>query len=240
MATRSRLSQTAEKKTKTKLFAYLVGIIVILFILVKFGIPALINFSLFLAKVKGGTGTTASSTQQSQSVLLPPTFSIPFTATNSATIILSGTAQIKTTVQLYVNNQMVNEQPVKDDGSFIFHNVALNNGQNTLQAKIKNDKEESNLSDPITVTYLNKQPNLSVDEPHDGDNFPHDNNTVTVHGKTDPDVKVTVNGFWATTDANGNYSYTLSLQNGDNHIKVIATDQAGNTKEQDLTVHYSQ
>lgn len=239
MATRSRLAQTIDKRTKTRLVFSVVGILAILFLVIRFGIPALINFSLFLASIKGN-GAASTTTGSSQSILLPPTLNQPFTATNSGTIIVSGTSQANSTVELYVNNQLVHDTTVDDTGLFTFRDVSINPGSNTIQARAKTDKAQSILSDPMIISYMNKQPSLTLDNPHNGDNISKDNNPITVSGKTDPDVKVTVNGFWATTDASGNYSYTLSLQNGDNQIKVIATDQASNTIEKDITVHYSQ
>jgi len=61
-----------------------------------------------------------------------------------------------------------------------------------------------------------------------------------VHGKTDPNVKVTINDFWAIVDDSGNYSYNLSLKSGDNPIKIVATDDAGNNTEKDLKISYSE
>jgi outer membrane lipopolysaccharide assembly protein LptE/RlpB len=49
-----------------------------------------------------------------------------------------------------------------------------------------------------------------------------------------------VNGFWAVVDDNNNFSYTLPLQSGDNQIKIVAIDQAGNKAEKDLKVNFSQ
>ena len=58
-------------------------------------------------------------------------------------------------------------------------------------------------------------------------------------GKTDSGVRITVNGFWAVIDENNNFSYSLPLQDGDNAIKVVAQDQAGNKAEKEIKVTYS-
>ena len=49
-----------------------------------------------------------------------------------------------------------------------------------------------------------------------------------------------MNEFWAIVDAGGNFSYTLPLQNGENTIKVVATDEAGNKTEYEVKVTYSE
>jgi bacillopeptidase F len=99
--------------------------------------------------------------------------------------------------------------------------------------------KESEFSNVLTVAFKSAPPSLNLDSPSDGQSFSKDQNTATVKGVTDPDVKVTVNGFWAITDSQGNFSYDLPLQNGDNKITVIATDMAGNKNEKDIKVTYS-
>lgn len=237
---KSRLNRTLEKKTKKNLYLSLIGIVVVLFLLVKFGLPALINFSLFLAQ--GKDQQLANTAAKNQKILLPPALVQNFTATNSATITVSGSAQAKEKVELFVNNSLVDIMDTKDDGTFLFDNVSLNSGNNTIIAKAKVDNKESSPSNALSISFANKAPSLTVDNPSDGQTFSGgDQQNLTVKGKTDSsDIKVTVNGFWAIIGANGNYSYTLHLQGGDNQIKVIAQDQAGNQTEKDLTVHFNQ
>lgn len=231
---RSRLSRATETKTKRQLILSIAGIIVVLFVLVKFGIPALTNLSLFLSSKNGSSQQTANN---SQSVIPAPSLNEPFSATNSASITVSGSAVAKETIQLFVNSSLVDTTSTKDDGSFSFTSVALTQQQNSIQAKAKVDSKISDFSDTWNVNYIQKAPSLTIDSPHDGDTL---GATVVVKGKTSPDVRVTVNDFWAIVDASGNYSYTLTLQNGDTHIVVAATDAAGNITKQELTVHHSQ
>lgn len=233
----SRLSRTAERKNKTQLLLSLGGIIVILFVLFKFGIPALTNLSLFLSS-KNTTQDTATS--NSKAVIPAPLINEPFTATNSAHITVSGTADKQTTVELYVNSTMVDSQKAQNDGTFSFTGVSLTQQQNTIQTKAKTKDATSDYSDTWNVNFLQKAPTLTIDTPHDNDSFDSSHPTVVVSGKTDPDARVTVNGFWAIVTGNGTYAYTLALQNGDNHIDVIATDAAGNSTTQSITVHHSQ
>lgn len=234
---RSRLSRTTDKKTKKQLILSLVGIIAILFVLFKFGIPALTNLSLFLSSKNG---VSQQEVANSNTVVVPPILIQSFPATNSATITVNGTAQKNETINLYVNSALVDTKPTKDDGTFSFTGVVLTQQQNAIQAKAKLDSKTSDFSDTWNVVFIQKAPSLTVDSPADGDSFGSDRPTVVVRGKTDPDVKVTVNDFWAIVDSSGNYTYTLTLQNGDNHITVVATDAAGNTTKKELTVHHSQ
>lgn len=234
----SRLSRSAEKKTKKQLYLSIAGIVILIFVLVKFGIPALVNFSLFLSTFKGNQ--PSSNTQNAKEIIVPPVLTQEFTATNSASITVNGTAVAKQTIQLYANDDLVDTTTTKDDGSFSFKNVNLTQQQNTLKARAKKDTKTSDFSDSLLISYIQKAPSLTVDSPNDGQSFPHDQGNVVVKGKTDPDVRVTVNDFWAIVDSKGNYSYSLHLQNGDNQIHIVATDAAGNKIEKQIKVTYSQ
>lgn len=234
----SRLSKTTEKKTKKQLFLSLGGILIVLFLLIKFGIPALVNFSLFLSSFNN-SNNPATNSSATQSIIQPPVLLSSFTATNSAAISVNGTAASNQTIQLYVNDSLFGSTSTKSDGSFSFSNVVLTQQQNTIKARAKQGNSLSDYSDPLTINYLQKSPDLTLDSPNDQQSFSGDQNTVVVRGKTDPDVQVTVNGFWAIVNTNGNYSYTFHLQDGDNHIDVTAVDAAGNKTDRQITLHYS-
>lgn len=234
----SRLNRTLEKRTKKNLYLSLIGIILVLFLLIKFGIPALINFSLFLTN--GKDQQLAEKVAKNQQIVLPPFINQTFTATNSANISLNGTAASHEKVELFVNNNFTDIADTKDDGSFNFQNVTLSNGSNSISTKAKVNNIESDFSNIINVVYQSKAPSLTVDYPSDGQTFSGGNQqNITVKGKTDNSIKVTVNGFWAIVDSQGNYSYSLHLQNGGNQIKVIAQDSAGNQTEKDLNINFN-
>lgn len=232
--TQSRLSKRLEKKSRKVIIYAIVGMIVVLFLVFKFAIP-------FLSFLAGGSSTAGTDTNGSnQSYVAPPAINPMNSATNSAQVIISGLAQAHQQIEIYINDQKTDVQGTKDDGSFSFNTVSLNQGDNTIKVRAVQNNKTSDYSDPLTISYKNQPVNLTVDNPHDGDSFSKDQNNVIVSGKTDPDTKVTVNDFWAIVDDKGNYNYNLHLQNGDNQIKVIATDTAGNKTEKDLKVTFSQ
>ena len=81
-------------------------------------------------------------------------------------------------------------------------------------------------------------PGLSIDQPQDGQTVSKSSSpTLGIQGKTDIGNNVTVNGFWAIVDDQGNYNYLYTLQNGDNDIKVIATDPEGNQTTKEIHIH---
>lgn len=63
--------------------------------------------------------------------------------------------------------------------------------------------------------------------------------SLTVKGKTSPKAEIFVNEAETVADANGNFSVTVELEEGENYLLVAVTDADGNYKEQELTVTYN-
>lgn len=206
------------------------GIIILLILLFSFGPQLLISFSSLLLK----NDTTSSQDKKALTYVAPPILNPLPTATNSATIIVSGETTTGELIKLYVNGKAVDKKSVKKNNTFTFSSVKLTKGTNEIKAKaVTEDDQESNYSPTVTIQYLDKAPTLEISAPLDGQTV-KDNPTLT--GKTDTGVKVTVNDFWAITSDDGTFSYRLNLQQGDNRIKIIATDDAGNKAEKEITI----
>lgn len=233
MTKRSRLARKRESESKKNFALSLLGIFVVLFLLIKFGVPLLANLSILLSGQNKGTASTAENIFLSQPSLDP----LP-TATNSASLVVTGKSEANSTVDLYINDSITDKSDVGSDNSFKF-NVTLSNGDNKIYVKARKGSNTSLASDSLDVFFKNSKPNLTVSSPTDGQGFSKDQNTVLVSGTTDPQTKVTINDYWAVIDQNNNFSYQLKLNNGDNNIKVVAQDLAGNTTEKDLKVTYS-
>lgn len=231
--TRSRLSRRMEQKTKKNLLLSVLGIILIILLVFKFGIPLLANLSLFLS----GSGKEEIKIQDSPFIAPPILDSFP-QATSSAKIIISGVASEGQTIELYINDNLIDKTEAEKDGRFSFE-TTIKPGENIIKTKAVVKDKESEFSNVITTAFKSAPPSLNISSPSDGQSFSKDQNSIDVKGKTDPDVKVTVNGFWAISDDSGNFSYRMLLQNGENKIKIIATDMAENKTEKEIRVTYS-
>lgn len=237
---KSRLSKNVEKRTKKTITLSIIGIVIVLFLLLKFGIEILVNFSLLLS---GGKALQNSQADQNQiSYIAPPILNPLPSATDSARIIISGKSSKNMTVILYINSANVDQVQTDNNGNFTF-SENLNSGDNQIETIAQYNNKKSDFSNSYDVLYKNSPPALNVSSPSDGQNFNKNqvgpDNSIVISGKTDPGATVTVNGYWAVIDNSSNFSYTLPLQNGDNQIKIIAVDQAGNKTEKDLKVNFS-
>lgn len=232
---RSRLTRRMEQKTKKNLALSILGIILVLLLVFKFGLPLLINLSLFLS----GSKTNQEQSESKNSFFIAPPILNPLPlATSSARIAISGVASKDQTISLYINDNLIDETQTEENGSFAFE-PTLKSGENTIKAKTIVEGKESGFSEPLNIIFKSAPPSLNINSPTDSQSFGADQNMVDVAGTTDSDVKITVNDFWAITDSDGSFSYRLPLQNGENKIKVTATDIAGNNTEKEIKVTYS-
>lgn len=231
---RSRLSKKAEKKSMQTIFLSFLGIAVIIFLLLRYGIPLISEFSFFAGQIIPNSSDKNENTDKNDAyVPVPDIDSLP-KATKEQNINITGTSLSGLTVYLYLNGSKDDEMEVVEDGTFEF-SVKLTEGENIIKAKAIKDKNESEFSDSTVVVYKKSGPELSLESPEDGSEVK--NSPVEVKGKTDPDSIVTVNDFQAIINSEGNWSYFLSLKQGDNEVKIISVDLAGNKTEK--TVHFN-
>ena len=219
------------------MFFSILGIIIVLFILFKFGVSALINFSLFLSG-KGGDSNIINS-QDAIKFIPSPILNPIVSATNSAQIIITGTSQKDRKIELYLNSRKAEETDTNENGEFRFE-ATLKKGNNTISVRTVYKDKKSDASQKYNVEYKDTPPKLEISSPSDGTSFKKEDKSVEVKGDTDASVIVTVNGFFAVINENNSFSYVLQLHDGDNEIKIITVDNAGNKTEKNIKVNYSQ
>lgn len=237
MTKRSRLSNKAKKKSTQTLILTIIGIILILFILLKYGIPFISDLSFFTGRATSTADTNQPKVSNEDFIPIPQVDPLP-KATNKDEVTITGTSLSGLTVQLYLNGSRDDEAEVGSDGSFEFK-TKLTDGDNIIKLRaVKNDKE-GEFSSSVTVKYSKKDPELTIESPNDGANI-SGANPIEVKGHTDQDNTVLVNDFQAIINPDGSWHYNLTLKGGDNEIKIVSTDSAGNKTEKTIHVNYSQ
>lgn len=199
------------------------------------GIPLLIRFAVFVGNLK------SAPEPASQKLIAPPppTLDPLPEATNSAQIAVSGLSQPNYLVEVYLNQREAGRITSQSDGSFK-NILTLSEGENEIYAlAIDQEGNSSEPSGKIVVIYQTTPPDLEVTQPKDKENFISESNKIEVVGKTNPEASIWVNDHLVVVDKDGNFKYPLSLSLGENTIKVIAKDKAGNQTERVLTVSYS-
>lgn len=161
--------------------------------------------------------------------------------TNKNVITIEGYSEKGATVTLFSGNLKKQDELVDNDGRFSFNDVPLNGEKNKfyLTAKDTSDNESSK-SEEILVIFDNVKPKLELSEPIDRSRFVgEDKKQVNVKGTIELGSVVFVNDAYAIVNSTGSFTYTLTLTQGENKIKVRAEDQAGNEEKKEVTVFFN-
>jgi len=233
---RSRLRNKVRNTLYKNTFVSIAAFAVILIIVVFFGLQLLVKFSLLIGKIK--SINEAPSTNSQSEFVLTPTLNPILEATNSAKLDISGIGSTPgQTIELYVNDEKQDDTVVDNNSQFNFSGITLGLGENLIKVKAKEKEKESQFSPTAKIVYETTPPALEIKQPTDGQTI-NKKAEVVVMGKTDAEASISVNDFLPIVDSSGNFSYTLPLKEGENIIKIIAKDKAGNETSNEIKVTY--
>lgn len=148
---------------------------------------------------------------------------------------VKGTASPDTNVIIVNNGDEVAQTTALEDGSFAA-DIQLQEGKNKLAAYVKTDSGSTELSDEIEVIFDQNPPELTINKPIDGAETK--DMAITIEGTVQDDYlqEVLVDGTAAEVSDDGKFTSRVLLSEGENKIKVIASDKAGNEQEQEVVV----
>lgn len=234
----SRLSRYSEKQNRKQFLLFGIGTLVILFLLFQFAGFFLNLFGTVIFGIRGEDETANSETQINEVILSPNLLNLP-AATPSAEIDIEGKASSGDgEIILFVNGREVDTQGLDGKRDFEFMGVNLHDGENIIKAKQKIDDNESDFSEDYIVIRSSDEPKLEISNPSNDAAFKKADKRINVSGKTDPNNEVTVNTFRAVVDSEGNFSYLLELNQGENIITIDAINEAGVKVSQQRKVTY--
>lgn len=233
---RSRLNRkTNDQMTKKTVFLGVITIVSGLLVLI-YGLPLLIKFSIFL-----GEGKNKKNTVNEEKVLPPlaPRILRDFEATNSATVKIKGFAEAKVKVELYKNDVSVGVTEVSENGDFSFDKVALEQGDNYFSAIASTEKAGSgDGSETMNLVYDTLAPPLVLTNPSES-SLSVDSIDFDIVGTTDKGSSVLINGRIVKVDDSGNFKEKWQLNTGKNDLEIIARDVAGNETKKSISITYS-
>jgi len=234
---RSRLQRKKEKDSIKQALTYLFLIFLVLFLMIKLGLPALIKMAGFISNI-----SSAGKKIETEEILpprAPKLFPLP-EATPSGKLNIEGYAEPGITIQLFLRGISAEETTADNEGNFIFNDVHLRDGENEIYVIANDDRgNSSDASRSFTVTVDKDAPLLIIDNPEDEQKFFDNDNPITVRGKSEEDVDLRINERLVLVQSSGDFEINLSLEEGDNQIEAIARDNAGNETKKTLIVNYS-
>lgn len=230
----SRLEKHQNKQILQRIVIALVLFVAFVVFFFSVGIKMLVSFTLFINQL-ANNGSKQQSTQQIDSFNTVNIDPIP-SATNSATLMFSGTALNFDKLEIYLNNEKQDEISISD--SFSGEIKGLERGTNSVHFIAKSSTSKETKKTPVyDVLYKSDKPKLEVQEP--ADNSKTNKEDVKISGQTDKETTVRVNGQPLIVDVEGKFTTMFRLKEGENKIHITAEDIVGNQEVKDLTITYS-
>jgi len=232
----SRLGRKKIKQAYFKIFSAITFSILLILAVIYLGIPGLVKLSGFLGNFRSSFEPVPTSDTTPP---FPPRLEPISEATNSAEITVKGFSEPDSTVELFLNGETYKRVLASKDGGFEAK-IILQEGENRLLAQVTdNANNVSQPSQTLFITYRKSGPKLEISEPKDNANFRGGDRTINIQGFSDSETTVTINDRYVILNQDGSFSYPYSLSDGENLIKIIATDLAGNETIVERKVNYS-
>lgn len=226
-----------QNKSRRNFFISLIIIIALLYIAFAWILPNLIGGLGFIKNFTNPSKKIASLDNQVS--LAPPVLNIPFEATNTAQIDISGYSTPGAKVELFIDDDKKQTVDVSADGSFNIDDIALSLGTNNIFGKTLDEQGKESLpSKNLKILYDNEKPTLSMAEPEDNKVINGGDKKVKISGKSEPGTNIYINNTQVIMDKEGNFSTTLDINEGDNDLIIKAVDKATNVTEISRRVTY--
>lgn len=232
---RSRMRKKEEEEITRKTIFLGLATLVTVMLLIVFGLPLLIRFSIFLGDLKN-----LRTVEDTEKILppMPPRIILPFEATNTSLIVINGLAEKSVDVELLKNDVSVGKTKTNDSGEFSFPAVELEEGESVFSAIAFGEKGvNSEPSSEVRVAYINQPPPLTIINPSE-ESLKVDSPDFDVIGQSQKGVSVTVNGRLAAVDDEGKFKLKLQLNTGKNDVEIVVKDIAGNETRKKIVITY--
>lgn len=232
----SRRYRVQERRTTRSAILLILLSIALLFFLLFFGITALAKFAAFISDLQSSSKPVE---QGNNAFTTPPTLDELPTVAQTNQIKIAGRAEAGSTLKVFVNSETIKETLVDDTGTYSM-DITLSEGKNEVWTKIvdKNGNESGD-SRHFKIIYDSEPPSLEITKPADGESFFGNNKNINVEGTTEAGARAMVNDRVAIVNSDGKFSQKISLSEGENIIKVVATDEAENKTEKEIKVTYT-
>ena len=225
--------RSRRRKSVSRLY-FLVGLFLV-FVIFKWGFA-------FLIRVIGQTGGGGAQSTSVEDLVAPqaPVISALPEATNSGQLKVEGYTEAEVEVEYFINGRRIISELTNNIG---FYQVTLDleEGENLIKVVAKDEAENESTSKQVMVVYDFKAPEITVESPTESQEFfGLQQQTVVVTGEvSEPEADLRVNNTFTRLDSYGVFSLKLKLSEGDNEIKITATDLAGNVGEKVIKVKYA-
>lgn len=231
--TSSRLARKQKKTLKRQsalMIIASIGFVIIFFFVL---MPRLVN--LFFNIV--GTGEI-SFEDKDQFPPQIPIISTRLEATTSSEVILSGYGEAESELVVVVNGEEQDRFKIDENGEFEIKAI-LTEGENLIVVYGIDEDENESETREISITVDTEAPTLLINDLEDDKQIElKKNQNLKIEGTTEVGSNLKLNDRSIYIDSEGNFSTSFYLNEGDNTLKFVVTDQAGNKIERELKIGF--
>lgn len=190
---------------------------------------------LFFRVIGGGDlGLTQEDTVPPQVPVIAP----PPEATNQSSVTIKGYGEAKSEVVLVVNGEERQRQSVNEAGEFEL-SFDLSEGENAVNLYGVDDAENESTTRDFLIVFDKIAPTLAFEDLENNKQITlKQNQNLTIRGETEPESQLTLNERNVYVNSDGTFSTVYFLQEGDNNLKFIVIDQAGNRSEREVKINF--
>jgi len=230
----SRLLKKQEKEVRKQTLFFIFLSIALLLFFIFIIIPNLVR--LFFNFIDKDLVSTVEDDLPPQAPVL---FETPPEATFSAQLKIGGFADPTATVVFVLNGNQVEEKNVNEEGEFN-QLINLEKGENQLVIYTVNEfGTESLQTRSFQIVFDDEPPIITIFEPEPDSVIELKRNRSTrVMGETEAFSRVYLNDRLVMVGEDGQFSTSYFLDEGENILKFVAIDPAGNQSELEIKVEF--
>lgn len=223
--TNSRLERLRSRRAGKQGVLYLVIALLLIVITLIWGLPAVARLTELFIK------TDTSPVVFDEERPTPPIFSDVPEATFSAQVKIAGYAQPGLDVILYLNGAEYGRKLVSESGTFNFDKVILSEGENTAYAYTSTPRDlRSEQSKNYIIILDTTKPSVNIESPRDGEVMRGQAQRIVnfVGSVNELGSKVFIGERMVIVQADGKFSLSYQLIEGEQEVQIKAIDKAGN------------
>ena len=224
-----RRGKTIARQSVTMIVLAIAGSLIFLFVIV----PQLVQ--LFFRFFGGSDlGLDLGDTVPPQVPIVSP---LP-EATAESSITIEGFGEADSQVVFKLNGREVEQVEVNQQGEFSYP-LALEEGENIVVLYGVDEAGNESTGRQFVIALDTEAPSLAFEALEDGQEAVGKNSqNFVIRGETEPGSTLTLNDRSAYVNLDGTFSITHYLQEGDNTLKFVVTDKAGNSTDREVKVSF--
>ena len=230
----SRLLKKEERKMRKQTALYILLGLALLLLFIFILLPGIIRFFFAFFDKESPFEEVDDVPPQ-----VPTLSSTPPEATFSAQLDLTGFAEADSTVVFVLNGQELNQTQADEEGQFS-EALSLLDGDNELTLYgLDQAGNESLQSKTYHIALDQEVPEIEIIQPEADSKIEFKKNRNTpIDGQTEANARVYLNDRLILADSEGHFQSTYYLDEGENQLHFVVTDQAGNQNELTIKVNF--